>query len=230
MRTKIIFLFLLCFYSLNAQEKNVVFFNYKNYTVINSTTHSYISNLLFHNIKDSIFVYNDTIHEKYGWEIKSVNCYGNINRPKKVYIDVTNFKMPLKKHFYISKKYGYNKKVKRMHYGIDLTCNLNDTIYACWDGCVRVTGYNTGGYGYYVIVRHNNGLETLYAHLSKITVKNNQIISSNDCVGLGGSTGRSSNPHLHFEIRFLGLPLNPQKLIDFEEKNTHCEYFLYKKQ
>jgi murein DD-endopeptidase MepM/ murein hydrolase activator NlpD len=106
----------------------------------------------------------------------------------------------------------------RWHYGVDLDLNTGDSVKAVWDGVVRLTNWDGGGYGNYVLVRHYNGLETLYGHLSKITVQVGDIVQAGDLVGKGGSTGRSSGPHLHFEIRFQGVPLNPSDIYNFPEE------------
>lgn len=236
MKNKFLILFLICFQYMCGQplahnelhETYIANIQNNSHTIINNATHTYIQKLIFNNSID-VFTYNDTIHEKYGWDINRINCYGNIQLPTKTNIDVSNFNMPIQKSYSITKVYGYIPKTRRMHRGIDLSCNLNDTIVSCWTGCVRLTGYDKDGYGNYVIIRHDNGLETLYAHLSKITVKKNQYVNSNECIGLGGSTGLSSNPHLHFEVRFLGTPLNPQKMIDFNEKTTFSDIYVFEK-
>lgn len=103
----------------------------------------------------------------------------------------------------------------RYHYGTDVNLNTGDSVRAAFDGRVRIRKYSRS-YGYVVVVRHFNGLETLYAHLSKIIVDTNQNVKSGEVLGLGGNTGRSHGSHLHFEIRYLGAPLNPEQVINFE--------------
>jgi LysM repeat protein len=102
------------------------------------------------------------------------------------------------------------------HKGMDLSLKKGDTVRAAFDGVVRYAKYNRGGFGNLVILRHYNGLETYYAHLSKLKVMVNQVVKANEVIGLGGSTGRSRSPHLHFEVRFKDVPLDPQKMIDFD--------------
>ena len=102
------------------------------------------------------------------------------------------------------------------HYGIDVKLNTGDTVRCALDGIVRVIQFDRRGYGNVVVVRHHNGLETLYGHLSRVTVEVNQTIKAGDMVGLGGNTGRSTGAHLHFEIRYFGEPFNPEHIIDFE--------------
>ena len=102
------------------------------------------------------------------------------------------------------------------HKGMDLALKKGDTVRAAFDGVVRYARYNRGGFGNLVILRHYNGLETYYAHLSKLKVEVDQVVKAGDVVGLGGSTGRSRAPHLHFEVRFRDIPLDPQRVIDFD--------------
>jgi hypothetical protein len=102
------------------------------------------------------------------------------------------------------------------HKGMDLSLKRGDTVRAAFDGVVRYAKYNRGGFGNLIILRHFNGLETYYAHLSKIKVMVNQIVKANEIIGFGGSTGRSRSPHLHFEVRYKDVPLDPQRMIDFD--------------
>ncbi|MDR2039254.1 MAG: peptidoglycan DD-metalloendopeptidase family protein [Bacteroidales bacterium] len=103
-----------------------------------------------------------------------------------------------------------------MHTGIDVKVELNDPVYCAFDGMVRMaTTYSA--YGKMVVVRHENGLETLYSHLNTIAVKVNQRVKAGDRIGGGGKTGRATGVHLHFETRFKGEPFNPRLVIDFEK-------------
>jgi murein DD-endopeptidase MepM/ murein hydrolase activator NlpD len=113
----------------------------------------------------------------------------------------------------ISSPFGW--RYKRYHKGIDIQLRKGDTITAAFDGMVRFA-QKKGGYGNVVIVRHYNGLETVYAHLSKIKVIEGQVIGAGDLIGLAGSTGHSTGPHLHFEVRFMGLPINPQYILSVD--------------
>ena len=106
----------------------------------------------------------------------------------------------------------------RNHNGIDLDLETGDTVYAAFDGKVRYSHYHTGGFGNLVIVRHYNGLETYYGHLSQLLVPSNQIVKAGDPIGLGGNTGRSTGSHLHFEVRFYDQPINPELIFDFKKK------------
>lgn len=138
-----------------------------------------------------------------------------VSVPNNYTINVKNFTYPLDGVRRVNSKYGYRSRFGRMHYGLDLQLHVGDTVRSCFDGKVRIVDYDRGGYGKYVVVRHPNGLETVYGHMSRQLVKEGDVIRSGDPVGLGGSTGRSTGPHLHLETRFLGIAINPANIIDF---------------
>ena len=110
----------------------------------------------------------------------------------------------------------YGMRDDRVHSGTDIKQKLGDSILAAWDGVVRMANKNYYGYGGTVVIRHANGLETLYAHLSEINVVENQIVNAGDCIGKAGRTGRATTEHLHFETRFLYTHFNPKTIIDFD--------------
>jgi len=116
----------------------------------------------------------------------------------------------------------------RLHAGVDLELDMWDTIRASFDGIVRVVGYHGGGYGNFVVLRHYNGLETVYGHMVQTQSESGQLVKAGDVIGFGGSTGRSSGPHLHYELRYQGIPFNPEDCYDFDEwRLKTAEYTLY---
>lgn len=163
----------------------------------------------------------------YGWDSQLVNAYANAIVPDTKVIDVTNFAMPTPGH--ITSPYGYRRRFRRMHKGIDLKVQIGDTIRAAFDGKVRLTRYERKGYGYYVVMRHENGLETVYGHLSRFLVKPDDYVKAGDPIALGGNTGRSTGSHLHFETRFMGYAINPAAIFDFENQTTHTDQFTFTK-
>lgn len=121
--------------------------------------------------------------------------------------EVSDFQYPIKGTF--TSGYGYRKRFNRFHKGIDIALNYGDTVKSSLPGVVTKTGYEPGGYGNYVVISHAGGVETLYGHLMIPLVEPGQEIAIGEPVGLGGSTGRSTGPHLHFETRYRGVALDP---------------------
>lgn len=163
----------------------------------------------------------------YNWESQSVNAYVGAEIPQTRNIDVTGYVAPVPGA--VTSPYGWRPRFGRMHRGVDLRLSVGDTVVSAFDGKVRLTKYEGRGYGYYVVVRHDNGLETVYGHLSKFLVKPNQRVRAGEPIALGGNTGRSTGPHLHFETRFMGLAVNPATIIDFENLCTHKDVFTFDK-
>lgn len=127
----------------------------------------------------------------------------------------------------VTSRYGYRKG--RYHNGIDLNLRTGDTVKAAFSGRVRYAKWNDGGFGNLVIIRHHNGLETFYAHLSKHLVAPDQEVKAGEPIGLGGNTGRSFGAHLHFEVRFYDAPMNPEEVIDFAKKELKDENLMVHK-
>jgi len=148
--------------------------------------------------------------------------------PDSFMIDLRNFVMPTPSTK-VTDIFGYRPRRRRMHNGLDIKVQTGDTIYAAFDGKVRITNYQRRGYGHYVVVRHNNGIETLYAHLSKKLVDLNQNVKAGEPIGLGGNTGRSSGSHLHFETILMGKSIDPAAMFDFKNQTTTGEYYMYRK-
>lgn len=115
----------------------------------------------------------------------------------------------------------------RMHTGTDIKLHSGDSVLCAFDGKVRLAK-RFSGYGNLVLVRHNNGLETIYAHLKKINVKVGDQVYAGDLIGLGGRTGRATTDHLHFETRIFGEPFDSQKYIDFENQILKVDHVYYK--
>lgn len=116
----------------------------------------------------------------------------------------------------MTSRYGYRHG--RRHNGVDIDLETGDTIYAAFDGKIRYAKYHDHGFGNLIVIRHYNGLETYYAHCSKLLVAPNQDIVAGQPIGLGGNTGRSTGSHLHFEVRFYDNPIDPELIFDFKQK------------
>ncbi len=116
----------------------------------------------------------------------------------------------------------------RRHQGVDIPLKVGDPVYATFTGKVRMSKY-FGAFGNLVVIRHENGIETFYAHLSQRNVEVGDWVNAGDVIGLGGSTGKSTGPHLHFETRFNGYAFDPQWLIDFENGILRHRLFVLKK-
>ena len=125
--------------------------------------------------------------------------------------DTSEFCFPIQGH----KTSPYGWRWNRGHHGVDIALRTGDPIHAAFSGTVRIAG-RMGGYGNCIVLRHPNGLETLYGHLSKINVKYGQQVSAGEVIGQGGNTGNSTGPHLHFECRFLYQTFDPEWILDFE--------------
>ena len=161
------------------------------------------------------------------WNSDNVNAYGNAMVPDHKIIDVSEYCAPIMGR--VTSNYGYRRRFRRMHKGIDLGLHVGDTVRAAFSGKVRMTKYERKGYGYYVVMRHPNGLETVYGHLSRFLVKPDQVVKAGEPIALGGNTGRSTGPHLHFETRFMGIAINPAAIIDFENGVPHKDEFAFDK-
>ena len=134
-----------------------------------------------------------------------------ITIPDEADIDVSHFYAPIKGR--INSPYGWRRR--RMHKGTDIKLYTGDTVRAAFNGRVRIKKFDRRGYGYYLVLRHPNGMETVYGHLSRFLVDQDDLVHAGDPIALGGSTGRSTGPHLHFETRYMGIAIDPGKIIDF---------------
>ena len=147
------------------------------------------------------------------WTDERVNPYGTMfdSLKEDVHIPMAGFRLPAPG--YVTSPFGWRRY--RMHKGTDIKVQIGDSIRSAWSGQVRIVGWDPRGYGYYVVVRHDNGLETIYGHLSRPLVDEYEKIPAGFVIGLGGNTGRSTGSHLHLEIRYLGEAMDPAKFIDF---------------
>lgn len=160
------------------------------------------------------------------WNQTSVHGYSNANIPETYTFDLTGFAMPTPSTRVTSK---FGPRGRRMHNGIDVKVQIGDTIYAAFDGKTRMVRDQgrRKGYGKYIVIRHDNGLETVYGHLSEHLVEEDKLVKAGEPIGLGGNTGRSYGSHLHFETRFLGVAINPALLFDFENQDIVADTFTY---
>ena len=162
------------------------------------------------------------------WSNEYVHKFDNAVLPDTVVISMKGYCMPTDSTR-ITDKYGYRPRRARAHLGLDVKVKIGDTIRAAFDGKVRISRYERRGYGHYLVIRHPNGLETVYGHLSKKLVNENDIVHAGDPIALGGNTGRSTGSHLHFETRILGNAINPALMFDFPNQKAATDYFVYQK-
>ena len=127
-----------------------------------------------------------------------------------------NYSMPVEWRQVYS-HFGYRPRFKRNHYGVDLKACIGDTVVAAFSGVVRSVKFERGGYGFHIVIEHDYGVRTLYAHLSRFLVKEGDIVRNGEPIALSGNSGRSTGPHLHFEIIVQGKKINPEIMFDFEK-------------
>jgi hypothetical protein len=139
--------------------------------------------------------------------------------------DADNFKM----NWYGSISSSYGRRWGRKHEGLDIPLHTGDSVVSTFDGIVRFAKCTSTGYGNCIVIRHLNGLETLYGHLSKIEVLENQFVKSGQLIGRGGSTGRSTGPHLHFETRLFDYSFNPTKIININNRQLVNSTMIFSK-
>lgn len=162
------------------------------------------------------------------WVTNKAHPYKSEEVPDSFVIDLRGFCMPTPSRN-VTSRFGYRPAFKRVHKGLDIKVYTGDTIVSAFDGKVRVVRYDEGGYGYYVVVRHHNGLETIYGHLSKQLVTTDQEVRAGQPIGLGGNTGRSFGSHLHFETRLAGEAINPEFLFDFPAQDVTGDFYTFHK-
>lgn len=162
------------------------------------------------------------------WSNENIHNYADAVMPDSVIISMKGYCMPTDSTR-ITDKFGYRPRRGRSHMGLDVKVKVGDTIRAAFDGKVRISRYERRGYGHFLVLRHPNGLETVYGHLSKKLVEENDIVHAGDPIGLGGNTGRSTGSHLHFETRILGNAINPAYLFDFPNQQATTDYYVFQK-
>lgn len=148
--------------------------------------------------------------------------------PDSFRVDLRGFVMPTT-NTKITDIFGYRPRRRRVHNGLDIKVQRGDTIRSAFDGKVRMASYQRRGYGHYIVIRHNNGIETVYAHLSKKLVIQDQNVKAGQPIGLGGNTGRSTGAHLHFETLLAGKNINPALMFDFEKQDVTGDFYTYRK-
>lgn len=146
--------------------------------------------------------------------------------PEDFVIDLRGFHMPTPSRAITS---NFGPRWGRQHKGLDIKVYIGDTLRSAWSGVVRIVKYDANGYGNYVVIRHPNGLETVYGHMSKSLCKENQVVKAGDVIGLGGNTGRSTGSHLHFETRLCGVALNPALFFDFRNQDVTGDTYHYRR-
>ncbi|MFA5044957.1 MAG: M23 family metallopeptidase [Paludibacter sp.] len=203
--------------------------------------HSILSLL---NKKDTINVYQEMLNDESDdlmenhpagdiyneiWTSDHVNPYKIPidSMPDSVRIDCSHFIVPVRGA--VTSEFGPRRY--RFHYGIDLRLKVGDSVRSAFSGRVRLINYEARGYGNYMVIRHDNGLETVYAHLSQVLVAPNQDVKAGELIAFGGNTGHSTGPHLHFETRYIGNAINPAHIINFNTgKVWEQTYLMTKKQ
>lgn len=209
--TSAIIYFFMFILTIEAQNNNQIAHNNTNLNA---------NEIIIANLNSSAFneLYDD-------WN--NTHCHSKVEYiPSNYKIDLRNFKLPITQSIITS---NFGRRWGRNHNGIDIKAYLGDTIYAAFGGKVRVVKNDPRGYGNVIVIRHWNGLETVYGHLSKQIVKPNEIVKVGQPIGLAGNTGRSTGTHLHFETRFCGIPINPLEIFSFKNKDVTDDFYKWKK-
>ena len=199
-----------------------------NMVIYENRTWEFLDDLNFNGVLND-YVYHHFLKDSllnYHWPWDNSTCYSS-NKTNDLslmkdtlWLCVTEdsinnkFVMPFKGN--ITSRYGYRDG--RYHNGIDIDLRKGDTVVAAFSGKVRYSKLNKHGFGNLVVIRHYNGLETFYAHMSELLVLPNQEVRAGEPIGLGGNTGHSYGSHLHFEVRFYDAPMNPEEIIDFKKQ------------
>lgn len=183
-----------------------------------------ISTIKAHKILNNANLNNPSADIYSSWDNSSKHSVAGAV-PSNFKIDLRGFCMPTPSRV-VTSKFGY--RWHRQHQGLDIKVYVGDTIRAAFDGKIRVVKYDANGYGNYIVIRHTNGLETLYGHLHKHLVSPDQIVKAGQPIGLGGNTGRSTGSHLHFETLLAGKAIDPALLFDFPNQDIVNDYYIYR--
>ena len=174
---------------------------------------------------------DSTVYSRY-WDNDNISPYRTVkidSLPQSVAINLVDslkhYRFPYVGR--ITSRYGIRHR--RPHNGIDMALKVGDTICAAFDGRVRFSKATDTGYGTLIIIRHDNGLETYHGHLSARLVEENDRVVAGQPIGLGGNSGRSTGPHIHFETRFYGQSFDPERIINFRTGELRRDHFLLKK-
>ena len=162
----------------------------------------------------------------YGDEWDNRYAHRATELPDSFVINLRHFCMPTPSRVITS---DFGSRWGRQHKGLDIKVYIGDTIRSAFSGKVRIVRYEAKGYGNYIVIRHPNGLETIYGHLSKHLVTENQVVRAGEPIGLGGNTGRSTGSHLHFETRLCGVALNPALMFDFRNQDITGDHYVFLK-
>jgi murein DD-endopeptidase MepM/ murein hydrolase activator NlpD len=174
---------------------------------------------------------NDSVYTK-DWVNAITFVYDSVkfnDLPEEIYLPLINKDEKFSLTWYGKINSEYGKRWGRQHHGLDVDLNIGDTVVTAFDGVVRYAQFNKSGFGNCVVIRHKNGLETIYGHLCKIDVTENQFVKSGQHIGLGGTSGHSTGPHLHFEMRYKDYSFDPQLLIDLTTQQLKTETVIFDK-
>jgi murein DD-endopeptidase MepM/ murein hydrolase activator NlpD len=165
------------------------------------------------------------------WDARSINPYGLSPLEFDEPVDIKLYDKSLNRMWsnpldVTRTTSNFSYRWGRWHNGTDLDLDTGDSVRSTYDGMVRIVAYDGSGYGKFVLVRHYNGLETLYGHMSKQLVESGQLVKAGEVLGLGGNTGRSTGSHLHYENRYEGNPFDSRNIFDWENKQIRSDHFV----
>lgn len=162
------------------------------------------------------------------WNSRELISYHDVLVPNTKTIHLGNYYIPVRNSSVIT-RFGKSRLTGISHRGVDLKASVGDTVRAAFDGKVRLTKFERDNYGFFIVIRHDNGLETVYAHLSKFLVKSNQRVKAGTPIALSGNTGKGGGPRLHFEVRYMDIPVNPESIFDFEHRGVYHNTYTFNK-